>query len=163
MAKGQIMPKEIKYVIFSEEEARQAAVVYYHLLGRSVPVITRCRPVETPQGISMEVRTVATQYEAQPPLSIGPQQTMAALILLCRAKKCPLPKNSMKFLNMVNGRIAMVVLVGMDNPQPLVMGNTIVYADADYVAVHNRIPQAAVNPSRHVQPHSKATTPLPAM
>ena len=157
------MPKEIKYVIFSDDEVRQAATAFYLMTGRPVASIAACQPVQTPQGIFLEVRTEATQYGGQPPLQISSQETVAALIVLCRAKKCPLPRNSMKFLNVINGRLTMVILVGMDNPQPLVVGDAIIYADEDFIAIHNRTPQATAKADRPVPPHRKVTSPLLAM
>src|SRR3954467_8090639 len=92
------MPSELRRIVFSNDELRQALDAYYLGIGKSLPVgyVRSARFAADPAQIVITIydRREDQTHEA----ALNAAQVAAALIKFCFAHRIPIPKHAQKSL-----------------------------------------------------------------
>ena len=110
------MPKELRKILFTEDETRQAMVEFCDQTQAIPPGVTLLK-VELTGTEEAPINLAYTSGSSKNPteLQLGRDQVAAALIRFCRAQRIPIPRQSSKTLQLKDGEIALLLGVGFKN------------------------------------------------
>ncbi|MDP6406592.1 MAG: hypothetical protein QF797_15460 [Alphaproteobacteria bacterium] len=107
------MPKELRKIVFSEDETRQAVVEFCDQAQALPPGATLLK-IELTGAEATPISVGFTSGTSNKPneLQLGRDQVAAALIRFCRAQRIPIPRHSSKTLQLKNDEVALLLGVG---------------------------------------------------
>ena len=111
------MPKELRKIVFTEDETRQAMVEFCEQTqalppGATLLGIDLTGSDTTPISVGFTSGTSNKPNELQ----LGRDQVAAALMWFCRAQRIPIPRQSNKTLQIKENEVALLLGVGFERP-----------------------------------------------
>jgi len=103
------MPTEIRRIIFEDAEVIGAIRGLFDRLSITLPRGTIIGLSFVDEGGGRADLVIADDDGQRQVLSVDREKLAAALILFCRSKKIPIPKDSTKIFKQLNGKLALVV------------------------------------------------------
>jgi formate dehydrogenase assembly factor FdhD len=122
------MPIEVRYIIFTPEETRQAVVAFamkegYAAAPEDILAVDVSSSVNETVSVNLEIRA-PNKHKA---IKIGADGVVGALLLYCRGRKIPIPRRAQKMFESSSDGITMVLTTDVAQKQPVVVGDHITY------------------------------------
>lgn len=110
------MPREVRYVLFSEEELYRALI--NDLRERHLPMphgfLTR---IVLGKGAPIDVTVIcATDEGVEIPTRFESEDVLRSLILYCAERSIPMSKKAVKTLEIKGGMLTLVCTLGLQSP-----------------------------------------------
>jgi hypothetical protein len=124
------MPKEVRYLIFSNEELYQALVA--DLRARSYPLPRGfLKSISLGTSEQLEVTLVyLSDKGSEFPIRFEYHDVLRAMIVYCGQRNIPLSAKSTKTLEVKNGMLGLMCTLNFNNDKIAASGNTLSYQDA---------------------------------
>jgi len=105
------MPSEVRHVFFTASEIKWALVKYLSL--KKTPIrfedILAIKIAEKPEiGVGLKVENAS--YDVPKWMKFSKADVAGALLVYCRDKKIPIPRKSLKILNVDEGQLFMTMV-----------------------------------------------------
>jgi hypothetical protein len=135
------MPKEINYLVFSNEELSAAITGFRRSQGNPLPGDTverlTTRKTETSFQVTAWVKTNRSGKVI--PVMVDPHEVLSALILFCKSVGIPLALKAHKALDVIGDQVAMLTTVNFSYNRPEEKNGAIVYTDDELEAGKTRL------------------------
>ena len=135
------MPKEINYLVFSNEELSAAITGLRRSQGNPLPGDTverlTTRKTETSFQVTAWVKTNRSGKVI--PVMVDPHEVLSALILFCKSVGIPLALKAHKVLDVIGNQVAMLTTVNFAYNRPEQKNGAIVYTDDELEAGKTRL------------------------
>src|SRR5690349_10885695 len=135
------MPKEINYLVFSNEELSAAITGLRRSQGNPLPGDTverlTTRKTETSFQVTAWVKTNRSGKVI--PVMVDPHEVLSALILFCKSVGIPLALKAHKALDVFGDQVAMLSTVNFSYNRPEEKNGAIVYTDDELEAGKTRL------------------------
>ena len=111
------MPKELRKIVFTDDETRQAVVEFCDQ-SQALPPGATLLGIELTGSETTPISVAFTSGTSNKPnaLELGRDQVAAALMRFCRSQRIPIPRQSNKTLQIKEGEVALLLGVGFDRP-----------------------------------------------
>ena len=130
------MPKEINYLVFSNEELSAAITGLRRSQGNPLPGDTverlTTRKTETSFQVTVWVKTNRSGKVIL--VIVDPHEVLSALILFCKSVGIPLALKAHKALDVIGDQVAMLATVNFSYSRPEEKNGVIVYTDDELEA-----------------------------
>ena len=135
------MPKEINYLVFSNEELSAAITGLRRSQGNPLPGDTverlTTRKTETSFQVTAWVKTNRSGKVI--PVMVDSHEVLSALILFCKSVGIPLALKAHKALDVIGDQVAMLSTVNFSYNRPEEKNGAIVYTDDELEAGKTRL------------------------
>ena len=135
------MPKEINYLVFSNEELSAAITGLRRSQGNPLPGDTverlTTRKTETSFQVTVWVKTNRSGKVIL--VIVDPHEVLSALILFCKSVGIPLALKAHKVLDVIGNQVAMLTTVNFSYNRPEEKNGVIVYTDDELEAGKTRL------------------------
>jgi hypothetical protein len=141
------MPKEVRYLLFSNEELYQALV--NDLRARSYPLPRGfLKNIVLGKGETIEVTLIyVTDKGAEMPIVFENQEVLRSLIVYCGHRNIPLSAKAVKTIEIKDGMIGLLCALNFNRDQITASGDKLKYQDQHSDSLKAAAKSAAATPS----------------
>lgn len=130
------MPREINYLVFSNEELFAALAGFRRSQGNPLPgdAVERLTIRKTETSFQVMARVKTNRSGKVIPVMVEPHEVLSALILFCKSIGIPLALKAHKALDVIGDQVAMLTTVNFSYNRPEEKNGVIVYTDDELEA-----------------------------
>lgn len=126
------MPTEVRFLLFSDEEASAAIIDWRRRLGEPLPTgfVAGFDLVEGDGTLSAVLTIENTKNAEQEAVALESSELTEALVLMCKRQRIPLAARSLKSVDAMKGQLALVTTINMRRAQPQAADGGVRYSNA---------------------------------
>jgi hypothetical protein len=159
------MPKEVRYLLFSNEELYQALL--NDLRARSQPLPRGfLKNIVLGKAENIDVTLIyVTDKGAEMPIHFENQEVLRSLIVYCGHRNIPLSAKAVKTIEIKDGMVGLLCTLNFSRDQITASGDKLSYQDRHSEILKAAVTSVASNPaakSAAASPAAKSAAPSPA-